>query len=1013
MSRKTRKLIWSVPLVAVLAVAGALAIFMAQAPGAALAHDPPGTPGDVMAEAKGPKSIQVSWSAPSDGGAPTGYRIDRSEDGNMWLTHVENTGNTDTEYLDEMKVKPGQRYYYRVFAINSAGTGPVAKDDFADAQDASAPGMPTNVVASGMGQNKIVLMWDPPAKDGGSDLDKYRIHIWSDGGTLSETGVPDTEPAVTTADDAAVTTDGIVVVDHDSEMARQTYEHEKATAGTRYLYRIFAINKVPLTSTGSDSEDAETAALTKPGAPTGLRAVQNADDTIQLYWYAPADTGGDDISGYRIAVATKAADANFGTFADESPGYSVAAGDAHDYGYKISGGPEQVRFRVYSQTGDHTSDPVTGLESTGYAEVTVTVRTDTARALRVHTAPVARTGVEIAVRDNFGNVEVKWAAPASLEAETGPSTVSGYLIDVSDDAINWMMLQRSTGRTTAQYFYSDPEKMPKYYRILAWNGSVLGPAVLSNQSTVTGETPEAPSAVRNLRAVPVGPTQIKLSWEVPSNLGNAPIKRYNIQARMAGGTKAGVTPAYPDWPAANAEAGTTDATGTAGPLQVIHTKDGMATTYTHMELKAGQTWQYRLLAVNQGAAQGAKENVSATGAAVKSATTDQESMPQMPEGLTAEDAKDANSGATADRGVLLQWNAPNPPDGATIAGYRIDRKVNDGEWATLEANTESTYTAYTDEDEPEAGEMRVYRVRAISTNAVDGAWAMVYYPATHTHIMVPGMPTASAMADSDSQITVSWTAPADNGSAITGYIIERRYADDMVNDIPSDGYNDAAGGASFAFSNHKEWWETLNCKGMLAAAGSDEDPMGSGPDKMMYCAHYADTEPTNMAGTIMDGDATDMAIQALFNKRFVLIDDAMTMMYEDMGLMADITYTYRVSAVNGEGRGMWSAPTMATTEMAPAELMPPSNIRVNPVGSGGVIAAWDSVSGATGYRIIAINVNNVDETHSEFVNNPTATSGGLDGLTPGQTYNIFVASFDDADPPNYSLQPRFRQIVAE
>ena len=38
MSRKTRKLIWSAPLVAVLAVAGALALFVALAPGAAQAE---------------------------------------------------------------------------------------------------------------------------------------------------------------------------------------------------------------------------------------------------------------------------------------------------------------------------------------------------------------------------------------------------------------------------------------------------------------------------------------------------------------------------------------------------------------------------------------------------------------------------------------------------------------------------------------------------------------------------------------------------------------------------------------------------------------------------------------------------------------------------------------------------------------------------------------------------------------------------------------------------------------
>ena len=59
MSRKTRKLIWSAPLVVVLAVAGALAMFVALTPNGVLAHDLPGAPGDVTATADGPTVIKV------------------------------------------------------------------------------------------------------------------------------------------------------------------------------------------------------------------------------------------------------------------------------------------------------------------------------------------------------------------------------------------------------------------------------------------------------------------------------------------------------------------------------------------------------------------------------------------------------------------------------------------------------------------------------------------------------------------------------------------------------------------------------------------------------------------------------------------------------------------------------------------------------------------------------------------------------------------------------------------
>ena len=96
MSRKTRKLIWSAPLVAVLAVVGALAIFMAQAPNEASAQqmELPGMVQNVqvMAYADGvpEEQLELTWSAPTDGGSVDSYRIDISMDGDRWMSHVPN-----------------------------------------------------------------------------------------------------------------------------------------------------------------------------------------------------------------------------------------------------------------------------------------------------------------------------------------------------------------------------------------------------------------------------------------------------------------------------------------------------------------------------------------------------------------------------------------------------------------------------------------------------------------------------------------------------------------------------------------------------------------------------------------------------------------------------------------------------------------------------------------------------------------------------------------------------------
>ena len=726
MSRKTRKLIWSAPLVAVLAVAGALAIFAALEPAPASAHGIPGAPGDVVATADGATAIDLSWTAPTTGGDPTGYRIDRSMNGNVWTTLVANTGNTNLTYSDT-GLKPAKGYYYRVFAINSAGTGPVAKDGLAYTTVAGAPDMPTGLTATAMGKNKVTLSWLPPAKNGGAPVTSYRIHVWSHGGMVTATGVPAEAPSPDDSDVATVITDGIIVVNHDDAMTRQSYEHKDATANTSYLYQVFAINSAG-TSPPTDPENATTDKLDKPSAPTNLVASQTTNTNVDLFWSAPANNGGAEISGYRVEVWTKAAGAAFVKATEASPAWTDSAIVAKDASYTISDNLEQVRFRVYAQTGVHSGNNSTGLESSASNWATITVQTGANRIRAVHSAPL--TTENSATRDPDDNVKVSWNAPESLAADTGPSTVSGYMLDVSDDGINWSRLNRSTGRTTTQYLYKDTETRLRHYRVLAWNAGYVGASSAVFKDNLVVPTPGSPSGVRNLMAKPMGPTQIDLTWDEPTNKGNAPLIHYIVFAMSKGSSAT-----WPAWPESSITADTwkTDTDASNGITLAFQTKDGMTRKYSHRNLTAGETWRYQVVAVNQSVADGSTPNYGPLTGAYRTASTSRETMPRKPEGLTAEPAKDSSGASAQDRGVLLQWNAPDAPAGAMIANYEIERKVGAGSWTML-ATTTNNWTNYTDESEPKAGEMRQYRVRAVSDkNKVKGNWSNVaYYPGLHT-----------------------------------------------------------------------------------------------------------------------------------------------------------------------------------------------------------------------------------------------------------------------------------------
>ena len=81
-------------LVAVLAVAGVLAMFVALEPGNVFANPLPAAPMNLVAESAmgdaGRTTLVLDWTAPADGNV-SGYRIDMSNRGGVWETLVMDT----------------------------------------------------------------------------------------------------------------------------------------------------------------------------------------------------------------------------------------------------------------------------------------------------------------------------------------------------------------------------------------------------------------------------------------------------------------------------------------------------------------------------------------------------------------------------------------------------------------------------------------------------------------------------------------------------------------------------------------------------------------------------------------------------------------------------------------------------------------------------------------------------------------------------------------------------------
>ena len=248
MSRKTRKLIWSAPLVAVLAVAGALAMFVALQPNGAAAHDegpgimahqpPPPVMGiDVIIPSianGGRSSLQVSWNAPVTTGANTAtmYRVDISTDTDVWMNVIGGEASSDTltesmamsnctssDEGNRCYTAPGLKadtlYHFRVFAMNDHGTSGISVDETLGSgrtHPIDPPEKASGLEATDYYEDKIVVSWDEVMDTGGADVLWYCLGVAaSPSGAFTDLTDADNAAACLTAEEEVGITDAGIV----------------------------------------------------------------------------------------------------------------------------------------------------------------------------------------------------------------------------------------------------------------------------------------------------------------------------------------------------------------------------------------------------------------------------------------------------------------------------------------------------------------------------------------------------------------------------------------------------------------------------------------------------------------------------------------------------------------------------------------------------------------------------------------------------------------------------------
>ena len=276
MSSKSRKFIWSVPVVAAFAVIGALAAFGVLGVGNAQAQDA-APPTNVEAEA-GNALINIYWTASSAPGLD-GYEVqikESSEPEADWGAPTtfdpDPITGTDTS-VSITGLALDTSFDVRIRAT-TARSGANANSDWVTVTGLTPtapkkPGVVQNLeVSLGSGNTELAVSWDAPDSDGGSDITSYVVSV-----------VPDTSSITCDPGTAASSTPYTCTLSG-TDLGTATVIGG-LTASTEYTITVTADNVVATGSTTASDEATGTPA-TPPSSGTLASSSSTGSATVSL-----------------------------------------------------------------------------------------------------------------------------------------------------------------------------------------------------------------------------------------------------------------------------------------------------------------------------------------------------------------------------------------------------------------------------------------------------------------------------------------------------------------------------------------------------------------------------------------------------------------------------------------------------------------------------------------------------------------------------------------------------------
>src|SRR6202035_1934274 len=294
-------------------------------------------------------------------------------------------------------------------------------------------------------------------------------------------------------------------------------------------------------------------------------------------------------------------------------------------------------------------------------------------------------------------------------------------------------------------------------------------------------------------------------------------------------------------------------------------------------------------------------------------------------GGTGTPSAPANLAATAAgaSAINLSWGAATE-SGGTISAYLIERCQGSGCGNFIQIGT-STTTTFTNTGLAAATSYS-YRVRAQDSTNHIGPYSNTATASTSASTSVPSAPTnLAASAAGSVQINLTWGAATESGGTISAYLIERcqgsgcsSFAQIGTSSTLSFGNTGLAGSTSYSYRVRAQ--DSLGNTGPYSnvSSATTAAPVLTAPTNLT--AASASSTQINLAWTA--ATETGGAISQYLIERcqgsgcstFAQVATASGTAYNDIGLSASTSYSYRVRATDAAGDlGPYSNISSATT----------------------------------------------------------------------------------------------------